>query len=68
MEKVETVEGVTDTYEYFYDIAGRLTDVLKNSVSVGSYTYDSNSNRTSYTPAWLIVLTVLYSRRKNTGL
>ena len=47
--KTETVEGLTDTYEYFYDTAGRLIDVVKNGVSVGSYTYDANSNRTLYT-------------------
>ena len=46
--KSETVGGVTDTYVYTYDLAGRLTDVEKNTVLVGHYEYDQNSNRTSY--------------------
>jgi RHS repeat-associated protein len=47
-QKVETVAGVTDTYTYVYDLAGRLTDVIKNGINVGHYEYDSNSNRISY--------------------
>ncbi len=43
--KVETVEGVTDTYGYQYDLAGRLVEVAKNGTVVSSYTYDSNGNR-----------------------
>lgn len=50
-DKVESIGGVTDTYAYTYDTAGRLTDVTKNAVSIGAYTYDTNSNRTSYTGA-----------------
>ena len=46
--KTETIGGVTDTYVYTYDLAGRLTDVEKNTVLVGHYEYDQNSNRTSY--------------------
>ena len=48
-QKVETIGGNTDTYDYFYDIAGRLTDVDKNSVNIASYSYDSNGNRLSFT-------------------
>src|SRR5207253_2094760 len=41
--------GVTDTFVYTYDTAGRLTDVTKNGAVVGHYTYDSNGNRLSAT-------------------
>jgi len=49
MQKVETIGGVTDTFVYTYDQAGRLTDVQKNGAVVGHYTYDSNGNRLSQT-------------------
>jgi RHS repeat-associated protein len=48
-QKVETIGGVTDTFVYTYDTAGRLTDVTKNGAVVGHYTYDSNGNRLSQT-------------------
>lgn len=44
-QKVETPGGVTDTYDYSYDLAGRLTQVQKNSVVMVTYSYDSNGNR-----------------------
>ncbi len=44
-QKIETLGGVTDTYDYIYDLAGRLSQVKKNSVTTGSYTYDDNGNR-----------------------
>ena len=48
-QKVETIAGTnTDTYTYSYDLAGRLTNVSKNGVTVAQYGYDSNSNRISY--------------------
>ena len=43
--KQETVSGATDTYDYAYDDAGRLTGVTKNSSLVESYSYDANGNR-----------------------
>ncbi len=43
----ETLLGTTNTYEYTYDVAGRLTQVLKNSAPYSSYVYDSNGNRIS---------------------
>ncbi len=45
--KTETIGGVTSTYVYNYDTAGRLTSVDKNSVTTSSYTYDNNGNKTS---------------------
>jgi RHS repeat-associated protein len=48
-QKIETIQGVTDTYVYNYDIGGRLIGVVKNGVINTAYTYDPNSNRTSYT-------------------
>ncbi len=51
-QKTETIGGVTDTYNYTYDlITGWLTGVQKNSVTIATYTYDSNGNRMSYTGA-----------------
>lgn len=50
-QKTETIAGVTDTFEYGYDAAGRLQEVRKNGAVVGAYTYDANGNRTSHTSA-----------------
>jgi RHS repeat-associated protein len=41
----ETVEGETNTYDYTYDLAGRLTEVRVAGDTVATYTYDSNGNR-----------------------
>jgi RHS repeat-associated protein len=43
----ETVLGEAHTYDYSYDLAGRLTDVLRDGASVGHYDYDANGNRLS---------------------
>lgn len=50
--KVETVEGVTTSWSYGYDLAGRLETVLRDGQPFGSYTYDANGNRTSYDGFW----------------
>ena len=47
--KTETTQGVTDTYGYTYDLAGRLTEVKLNGLTLTSYAYDSNGNRVSKT-------------------
>ncbi len=49
LEKMETIEGVTDTFVYQYDLAGRLTRVDKNGTLFSEYAYDANGNRLSYT-------------------
>jgi RHS repeat-associated protein len=49
VEKLETVDGASDTFSFTYDLAGQLTEVQKNSVSIANYTYDSNGNRLSFT-------------------
>jgi RHS repeat-associated protein len=48
-QKSETVGATTHTYDYTYDSSGRLTTVLRDSSPYGSYTYDTNGNRTSGT-------------------
>ncbi|MGH7165402.1 MAG: RHS repeat domain-containing protein, partial [Nitrospiraceae bacterium] len=48
-QKVETIGGQTETFDYLYDLAGRLTQVKKNGTVVASYLYDSNGNRLSRT-------------------
>lgn len=45
-QETETISGVTTTYDYVYDIAGRLVEVKTDSVTTNTYQYDSNSNRT----------------------
>jgi YD repeat-containing protein len=47
--KTGTAQGVTDTYGYTYDLAGRLTEVKRNGATLASYAYDSNGNRLSKT-------------------
>lgn len=47
--KVETLGGATDTYDYLYDLDGRLTGVDKNGTAFSRYDYDENGNRVSYT-------------------
>ena len=42
----ETINGDTTTYDYSYDLAGRLEEVKTDSVTTALYQYDSNSNRT----------------------
>ena len=50
-KKVETVGGAVKTFDYLYDLGGRLTQVLENGVVSASYTYDANGNRTAKTTA-----------------
>jgi RHS repeat-associated protein len=45
--KTETIGGVTSTYGYGYDLAGRLTDVMTNGSATSHYEYDLNGNRVS---------------------
>lgn len=40
---------MTDTYGYTYDLAGRLTEVTLNSLTLATYAYDPNGNRLSKT-------------------
>src|SRR5574337_579177 len=46
-QQVETLGGVTTTFDYSYDLAGRLIQVQHNGSTTASYTYDSNGNRLS---------------------
>ena len=48
-QKVETIEGVTKTFAYRYDAAGRLEEVHQDGTVTATYGYDSNSNRQSVT-------------------
>jgi RHS repeat-associated protein len=47
-EQTETLAGTTATFGYTYDLAGRLTAVTQNGVTVSTYTYDANGNRLSH--------------------
>ena len=44
-QKAETVGGVITTYDYAYDLAGRLAEVQTNGAVTATYTYDANGNR-----------------------
>jgi YD repeat-containing protein len=48
-DKSETIGGVTSTYSYTYDFAGRLAEVKQNGTTSASYAYDGNGNRLSVT-------------------
>ncbi|MBT3022617.1 MAG: hypothetical protein KUF77_01450 [Candidatus Thiodiazotropha sp. (ex Lucina aurantia)] len=45
-EKIEIIEGLSTTYVYGYDLAGRLETIAENGVEIARYEYDSNGNRT----------------------
>ena len=60
----ETIGGVTDGHGYGYDLAGRLTQVNQNGVTIASYIYDSNGNRLSFAgPSGTITGTYDYQDR-----
>jgi RHS repeat-associated protein len=46
-QRTETLGGVTATFAYTYDLAGRLDTVNKNGVLISDYGYDTNGNRIS---------------------
>jgi RHS repeat-associated protein len=50
-QKVEGIGGTTTTYDYSYDLTGRLSTVTLNSAPqpAVTYVYDNNNNRTSIT-------------------
>jgi RHS repeat-associated protein len=45
-DKTETVAGVTATYAYGYNLAGRLVEVRKDGAVQATWDYDANGNRT----------------------
>ncbi|MGH8491382.1 MAG: RHS repeat protein, partial [Gammaproteobacteria bacterium] len=45
-QKTETQDALTTTFDYAYDLAGRLIEVKRNGVTTASYGYDQNGNRT----------------------
>ena len=47
IQKAETIGGITTTFDYSYDAAGRLIEVKENGAAVSSYSYDANGNRLS---------------------
>ena len=44
-QKVETIENITNTFGYLYDLADRLIEVTQNGATVSTYEYDGNGNR-----------------------
>ena len=47
--KQETLDGITTTYDYTYDLAGRLSEVTTNGATTATYGYDENGNRSEGT-------------------
>jgi RHS repeat-associated protein len=45
-QKVETIGGVVHTFDYAYDLAGRLIEVKQDNLVQERYGYDDNGNRT----------------------
>jgi RHS repeat-associated protein len=45
IQRTEIIGGNSDSYDYVYDLAGRLIEVKKNGTTASSYIYDSNGNR-----------------------
>ncbi|WP_437957916.1 DNRLRE domain-containing protein [Sorangium sp. So ce119] len=48
-QRTETILGETHSYDYDYDLAGRLTDVFRDGVLAAHYDYDANGNRLART-------------------
>jgi RHS repeat-associated protein len=46
-QKTETIQGTTTVWNYTYDQAGHLWQVMQNGVLTATYLYDGNGNRTS---------------------
>ncbi len=53
--KVESIDGVSDTYEYAYDSTGQLIETRRNGTVVETASYDANGNRTSYSSEGAVV-------------
>jgi RHS repeat-associated protein len=50
-QKTETIQGATIVWNYTYDEAGRLWQVMQNGVLTATYLYDANGNRWSVATA-----------------
>jgi RHS repeat-associated protein len=48
-QRTETIQGTTSVWNYSYDSAGRLWQVLQNGALTATYLYDANGNRISVT-------------------
>jgi YD repeat-containing protein len=48
VQKTETVEGVTHTFKYSYDLANRLAEVKQDGIVTETYQYDANGNRLNH--------------------
>ena len=46
VERVETIDGTSTTFDFAYDASRRLVTVDVDDITVASYTYDDNNNRT----------------------
>ncbi|EIJ42393.1 RHS repeat-associated core domain protein [Beggiatoa alba B18LD] len=44
-QKLETIEGITHSIDYSYDLAGRLIEVKQDGIITETYQYDANGNR-----------------------
>jgi RHS repeat-associated protein len=61
VQRVESIQGDTITWNYSYDELGRLTEAKKNGTVVESYTYDANGNRISETNVFKGITDMAYT-------
>ncbi|HVQ00198.1 MAG TPA: RHS repeat-associated core domain-containing protein [Candidatus Thermoplasmatota archaeon] len=47
VQKAETADGQIRTFDYVYDLTGRLSEVKTNGTTTATYSYDLNGNRLS---------------------
>jgi YD repeat-containing protein len=59
-QTTETIGGVTTTFDYHYDLAGRLFEVDQNATTMAIYAYDDNGNRRSVNRGNVITTAGLY--------
>ncbi len=59
-QKVESVEGVTHTYDYTYELTDRLKEVKIDGTVVSLYQYDDNGNRLSVTKSGTTTISGTY--------
>jgi RHS repeat-associated protein len=48
-QMIEMIGGAATTYDYTYNVSGRLVEIKKDGQSTDSFSYDENGNRITYT-------------------
>jgi len=61
VQRIESIQGETITWDYSYDELGRLIEVKRNGTVVEAYAYDENGNRISETNSFKGVTDMAYT-------